>query len=61
MGCAVQQSGGAASVQARQVGVAVCGSGVSRVPAQLGFTRRRWFGPPLGLQPQNAGQCEGQG
>ena len=37
------------------------GSGVSRVPAPLGFTRRRWCGPPLGLQPQNAGQCEGQG
>ena len=45
----------------RQVGVAVHGSGVSRVPAQLGFTRRRWCGPPLGLQPQYAGQCEGQG
>jgi|GEM_PF-4666745 len=30
-------------------GVAVHGSGASRVPAQLGVTRRRWSGPPLEL------------
>ena len=59
--CAAQQSGGVASVRERQVGVAVRGSGVSRVPAQFGFTTRRWFGPPFGLQPQYAGQCGDQG
>jgi len=48
MGCAAQQSDGVASVRERQVGVTVHGSGVSRVPAQLGFTRRSWCGPPLG-------------
>ena len=36
-----------------------------RMPAcgetQLEYTIRRWSGPPLGLQPQNAGQSAGQG
>lgn len=61
MGCAAQQSGGVASARERQVGVAVHASGVSRVPAQLGFTRRNWCGPPLGPQPEYAGQCGDHG
>ncbi len=44
-----------------QAGVAVHGGRVSAVLAQLGFTRRGWRSPPLGLLPQNAGQGEGQG
>ena len=39
------------------VQVAVPGSGVSRGPAPLGFKKRGWRGPPLGLQAQYAGQC----
>jgi hypothetical protein len=45
----------------RQAGVAVHGGCVSAVLAQLEYTRRGWRSPPLGLLPQNAGQCEGQG
>ena len=45
----------------RQAGVAVHGRGVSRWPAQLEFAIPRWNAPRLGLLPQNAGQCEGQG
>jgi len=56
MGCAAQKNGRIASVRERQVGIAVHGSGVSRVPAQLGFTRRSWCRPPLGPQPEYAGQ-----
>ncbi|MFM7168229.1 MAG: hypothetical protein ACKO3T_23525, partial [Planctomycetaceae bacterium] len=57
MGCAAQHSCGVASVRERYVGIAVHGSGVSRVQVQLRFTRRGWRGPPLGPRPQYAGQC----
>jgi hypothetical protein len=55
--CAAQQSGGVARMRERQVRVPVHDSGVSQVPTQLGFKKRGWCGPPLGLQPQYAGQC----
>ena len=55
--CTAQLSGGVASMLERQVRVPVHDSGVSQVPTQLGFKKRGWCGPPLGLQLQNAGQC----
>ena len=56
---AAQQTGCVTKGQLGQAGVAVHGGRVSAVLAQPGFTRRGWRSPPLGLPPQNAGQCEG--
>ena len=57
---AAHRSGSVSSIRKGRAGVAVCGMGVCRLPAQFGFVMRGWSGPPLGLQSQNAGQSEGE-
>jgi hypothetical protein len=48
-------------MQESRAGVAVHGRNRSRLPAQLGFDMRGRSGPPWGMLPQYAGQCEGRG